>query len=379
MIYTISEEEEPISRCTSESESIFNLNSNSDNDNNKNNSFSSTQWGNEKYSNLNANSNPETYITLFDLTKEQELKWFSNNNKGIMPERAHDTDARFDLRYLRKDPIKLELHSCTCIDLKVALEISATIMVQLVFRSSLAKKGINIKKRIIDAEYIKNIIVMLQNDSKKTYIIDPNEKIAQAIFLSLVKIAQLVLIRNRKELGITTRGIQGFRSTSKIDILVNMAEKEIVNKREIISIHQPISILPYDQYIVVIEKKVKDQTQIFEAEATLCESRKIGLQDTTQTTLFELVYGKTATLPVEIEVNTYPTEPITEDNLQKMLLKRTYNLMKTLENKQQRAADNIQKSQKIQKEKHDNQLPDKPVEFKIEDKVHLYHTKVEKQ
>ncbi|KAG9292605.1 hypothetical protein G9A89_006977 [Geosiphon pyriformis] len=67
-------------------------------------------------------------------------------------------------------------------------------------------------------------------------------------------------------------------------------------------------------------------------------------QDTTQATLFELVYGRTATLPVEIKVTTYPTEPITEDNFQKTLLKRTYNLMKTLENKWQRAADNIQKS-----------------------------------
>ncbi|KAG9284391.1 hypothetical protein G9A89_023648 [Geosiphon pyriformis] len=64
-------------------------------------------------------------------------------------------------------------------------------------------------------------------------------------------------------------------------------------------------------------------------------------QDTTQATLFELVYGRTAILPVEIEVNTYLTEPITEDNFQETLLRRTYNLMETLENKWQRAADNI--------------------------------------
>ncbi|KAG9305868.1 hypothetical protein G9A89_016520 [Geosiphon pyriformis] len=102
-------------------------------------------------------------------------------------------------------------------------------------------------------------------------------------------------------------------------------------------------------------------------------------QDTTQATLFELVYSKTATLPVEREVSTYPTEPITEANFQKTLLRRTYDLIETLENRQQKAADNIQKSQKKQKKRHDNQLPNKPVEFKIEDKVLLYHTKVEKQ
>ncbi|KAG9307155.1 hypothetical protein G9A89_016983 [Geosiphon pyriformis] len=102
-------------------------------------------------------------------------------------------------------------------------------------------------------------------------------------------------------------------------------------------------------------------------------------QNTTQTTPFELVYDRTAILSVEIEVNTYPTEPITEANFQKTLLKRTYDLMKTLENRQQKAADNIQKSQEKQKERHDNQLPDKPIEFKIGDKVLLHHTKMEKQ
>ncbi|KAG9289211.1 hypothetical protein G9A89_022521 [Geosiphon pyriformis] len=55
---------------------------------------------------------------------------------------------------------------------------------------------------------------MLQNNSEKAYIIDPNEKIAQAIFLSLVKVAQLISVGNRKELEITAREIQEFRSTA---------------------------------------------------------------------------------------------------------------------------------------------------------------------
>ncbi|KAG9295376.1 hypothetical protein G9A89_013405 [Geosiphon pyriformis] len=55
-------------------------------------------------------------------------------------------------------------------------------------------------------------------------------------------------------------------------------------------------------------------------------------QDTTQATLFKLVYGRTATLPVKIEVKTYPTEPITEENFQRTLLRKTYDLIETLEN-----------------------------------------------
>ncbi|KAG9284014.1 hypothetical protein G9A89_022788 [Geosiphon pyriformis] len=264
MIYTISEEEEPINSCASETESTFNLNLNSDNDDDKNNGSSSTQCGNEKYSDSNSDSNPKTYIALLNLTKEQELKWFSNNNEDIMPECVHDTDTGFDLRYPEKNSIKLEPYLHICIDFKIALEILATTMVQLASRNSLAKKRINIRGGIIDVEYIRNIIAMLQNDSEKTYIIDPNKKIAQAIFLLLVKIVQLVLVGNREELGITTRGIQEFRSTDRIDILVNMAEEEIIDKREII-------------FTLVIERKIKDQIQIFEAEATFCELGKIRL------------------------------------------------------------------------------------------------------
>ncbi|KAG9299513.1 hypothetical protein G9A89_020684 [Geosiphon pyriformis] len=266
MIYTIPKEKKPINNCTSKSESSSNPDSNSNNNDNKNNGSSSIQNGynndNDSNSDSNSDLNYEQYIAFSDFTKKQELKWFSDNNKGIMSERAHDTDARFDLRYPGKDAIKLEPHLCTCIDLKIVLEIPATTMVQLASRSSLAKKGINIRGRIIDAEYVENIITMLQNDSEKVYVIEPNERIAQAIFLSLVKIAQLVSVRNRKKLGITARGIQRFESMGRIDVPVNMVEKKIIGQGEIIS--------------TTIERREKEQKQIFEAKATLCESEEIG-------------------------------------------------------------------------------------------------------
>ncbi|KAG9289987.1 hypothetical protein G9A89_010293 [Geosiphon pyriformis] len=246
MIYTILEKDKPISSCVSELESLFNPDSNSDNDNDENNGSSSIQINNNNYNVLNSDSNPKQYIALFNLSKKQELKWFSNNNKGIMPERAHNTDLEFDLKYLKQDVIKLKPHSHTCINLKIALEIPATTIVQLAFRSSLAKKRINIREGIINARYVKNIIAMLQNDSEKAYIIEPNKKITQAIFLLLVKIAQLVLEGNREKLGIIAREIQGFEFTSRIDVLVNMAEEKIVNKEEIIFTWQLISIPPYD-------------------------------------------------------------------------------------------------------------------------------------
>ncbi|KAG9287557.1 hypothetical protein G9A89_019618 [Geosiphon pyriformis] len=281
IIYTIFKEEEPISSCTSESESIFNFNSNSNKDNDENTGSSFIQHGinndNDFNSDLNFDLNYKQYIALPDLAKEQELKWFSDNGEDIMPECMHDTDARFDLKYPGKDVIKLEPNVRVCINLRIALEIPATIMVLLASKSSLAKKGINIRRRIVDARYTENISAMLQNDSEKAYTIKPNKKIAQAIFLPLVKVASLVSVETREELGITTRGIQGFGLTGRIDVPVNMAKEEIVGQEKIISTSQAISIPSYSQYMLAIEKKKKEQEQIFETEANFCELGEIGL------------------------------------------------------------------------------------------------------
>ncbi|KAG9301762.1 hypothetical protein G9A89_003309 [Geosiphon pyriformis] len=219
----------------------------------------------------------EHYQTLAPTKEEQEQHLYSDNNKSIIPECAHDIDAGFDLRYPKKDAIKLKPHSHTCIDLKVALEIPTTTIVQLASRSRLVKKGINIRGGIIDMGYVENIIAILQNDSEKAYIIEPNEKIAQAIFLPLVKIAQLVSVRNRKELGITAKEIQGFGSMGRIDIPVNMTKEKIIGQGEIISTDQAILIPPYDQYMLAIERKVKDQAQIFEAETSFCKTEEVEL------------------------------------------------------------------------------------------------------
>ncbi|KAG9301337.1 hypothetical protein G9A89_018009 [Geosiphon pyriformis] len=127
-----------------------------------------------------------------DPTEDTETE--HDNKKGICLERAHDTNAGFDLQYLEQSPIIIAPHSLVKIDLKIALEIPVSTMIQVASQSSLAKKKINVKGGIIDAGYMGNIIMMLQNNSNRPYKIESQEKIAQAIFLSLVKISQLTPI-----------------------------------------------------------------------------------------------------------------------------------------------------------------------------------------
>ncbi|KAG9293313.1 hypothetical protein G9A89_007559 [Geosiphon pyriformis] len=138
----------------------------------------------------------EKFVAYTDLEQVTDIRYFDNGHLGIIPERAHPTDAEFDLCYSEDQSTTLPPRSITKIDLKIAVEIPPGIMVQMASRSSFAKKEIS-------------------NNSEKPYTIESKEKIAQAIFLPLVKIGKFVPVENREELSQTTRGTFGFGSTRK--------------------------------------------------------------------------------------------------------------------------------------------------------------------
>ncbi|KAG9293991.1 hypothetical protein G9A89_019329 [Geosiphon pyriformis] len=96
-------------------------------------------------------------------------------------------------------------------------------------------------------------------------------------------------------------------------------------------------------------------------------------------TPFDFTYGRTATLPINFTVETYPVQPINEKNFQETLQRRAYTLFSTLEGKRRIAAIHIKHSQAQQKEKHNNKLPPITNKFKVGNKVLLHRTKIEKQ
>ncbi|KAG9291628.1 hypothetical protein G9A89_022047 [Geosiphon pyriformis] len=96
-------------------------------------------------------------------------------------------------------------------------------MVQIAFRSSLANKRINIRGGVIDAGYIGDITIMLQNKTDKSFKIEHAEKIAQAIYLPLINSLGLQSVNNREQLGKSERGMQGFGSTEQFTVPANIA------------------------------------------------------------------------------------------------------------------------------------------------------------
>ena len=82
------------------------------------------------------------------------------------------------------------------------MEIPKGTFCQLKSRSSLAIKGIEVKAGTLDASYTGNVGILLYNNSINTYQIQPNERIAQAIFLPVISISKSITIESRDELKI---------------------------------------------------------------------------------------------------------------------------------------------------------------------------------
>ncbi|KAG9289628.1 hypothetical protein G9A89_014363 [Geosiphon pyriformis] len=171
------------------------------------------------FQNPTEDTETEQYLTYSNLSKELELKWYSNNKKRICPKRVYDTDTA--------------PHSLEKIDLKIVLKIPIT------------KREINVKREIINASYMGNIIVMLQNNLNRSYKIESQEKIAQAIFLFLIKIPQLISASLPEELmGLDQVEEKTYQSTSQKktiqdQVLLFKADPEICSLADVANLYLP--------------------------------------------------------------------------------------------------------------------------------------------
>ncbi|KAG9290352.1 hypothetical protein G9A89_007083 [Geosiphon pyriformis] len=219
---------------------------------------------------------PTMPIYFFEKQPLLQLKYFDNHGQGIRPEKAHEIDAGYNLRYSEKDTLVLQPKSLTKINLKIALEILPEAMVQIASRSSLASKGINIRGGVIDAGYTGDITIMLQNETDKPFKIEHAEKIAQAIYLPLINISGLQSVNNREQLGKSERETQGFGSTGRFTVPVNIALNTQNESHQILQFPQPITILSFgEHYEIYICSKPTTTQQIFESNEQICLKHEI--------------------------------------------------------------------------------------------------------
>ena len=99
-------------------------------------------------------------------------------------------------------------------------------------------------------------------------------------------------------------------------------------------------------------------------------------QSTTRYEPFYLTYGREATLPIELEILTYPPEVKLEISLEEACFQRIAQLTSRLVDDRQQARKNITKAQEKQKERHEERI--KPHTYKIGDQVLLRNFRAKK-
>lgn len=137
------------------------------------------------------------------------------DNGALMPTKAHDTDAGFDL-YIPEhiDPSKLIVpaHGSTVIDTGVHMAITNGYTGFLK-----SKSGLNVKhdlngEGVVDADYLGSIVVKLYNHGDTDYHFQPKDKLIQIVILPIpaIKLNQVDEFNKTTE-----RGNNGFGSSGR--------------------------------------------------------------------------------------------------------------------------------------------------------------------
>lgn len=132
------------------------------------------------------------------------------DSNAIMPTKAHDTDAGFDLY----TPIKIIIppHSSACIDTGVHMMITPGYVGFIKSKSGLNVKDSILSEGVIDANYTGSIVAKLYNHSDREKIFEVGNKITQIVILPIPEV-ELEQVEIEEELGVTERGNCGFGSS----------------------------------------------------------------------------------------------------------------------------------------------------------------------
>ena len=131
-----------------------------------------------------------------------------------IPESATQDSAGYDMYAEIDDPVVIEPHKCVMIKSGVAMACPTGYAGFIFARSGLSvKHGLRPATcvSVIDADYRGEIGLPVRNDSDEPRTINPHDRIAQMVFLPILK-PEIEIV---EELDVTERGAAGFGSTGR--------------------------------------------------------------------------------------------------------------------------------------------------------------------
>lgn len=134
------------------------------------------------------------------------------DSKSVMPRKAHDSDAGFDL--FSREEVRIEPYERRIAYTGVTLELLEGWEAQIRSRSGMAYKGITVANSpgTIDAGFRGEIGVILENRSGGAVLVMPGDKIAQIVFS---RVHDISLVETGEVSRDTARGDGGFGSSGR--------------------------------------------------------------------------------------------------------------------------------------------------------------------
>lgn len=144
----------------------------------------------------------------------EKIKIKKLNKNAKIPTRGSDYASGYDLYACIDKPITISAHSTKKITTGLAIEIPHGYFGAIFARSGLAtKEGLRPANcvGVCDEDYRGEYVVSLHNDTNKSRIIMPDERISQLIIMPYLEVE----FEEVNELSDTERGEGGFGSTGK--------------------------------------------------------------------------------------------------------------------------------------------------------------------
>ena len=154
----------------------------------------------------------------------EKIYFYKVRSGARLPVRAHPTDAGADLFYCpdpewsntcrwEGDTILIPSGESCLIPTGLKVDLPRGFMLEIKNKSGVAtKKRLIVGACVVDAGYTGEIYVNLQNIGRQNQMVEPNQKIAQAVVVPIVT-PQIVEITQDPAEGETSRGSGGFGST----------------------------------------------------------------------------------------------------------------------------------------------------------------------
>ena len=133
-------------------------------------------------------------------------------NGAYMPQKAHTTDAGFDIR--TPEEVVIEPRSSAIIDTGVHMEIPEGYVGMLKSKSGLNVKSGILSEGVVDALYSGSIVVKLYNHSDTPKHFEKGDKITQIVIMP-IPFVELEEVYNLGEFEASERGADGFGSTGR--------------------------------------------------------------------------------------------------------------------------------------------------------------------